>query len=110
MGFFLFLLVTATLLIRPAELLPELRSARLYETTILLCLVFSLSSILEQFSLRSLELRPITLCMFGLLVAVVLSHLYQGNIEGAYEQGLTFLKILIYYLLLVGNITTGGRL
>jgi hypothetical protein len=110
MGFFFFLLVTATLLIRPAELLPELRSARLYEASILLCLACSLSQVLEQLTLRSLETRPITVGMFGLLMAVVLSHLSQGNTELAVEQGVVFLKIVVYYLLLVGNINSAARM
>jgi hypothetical protein len=110
MGFFLFLLVTATLLIRPAEQFPELRGVRLYEAIILLCFAFSFSSVLEQFTLRSLELRPITLCMFGLLVAVPLSHLSQGEGRLAAQRGFEFFKIVVYYLLLVGNVTTGLRL
>jgi O-antigen ligase len=110
MGFFFFLLVTAVLLIRPSELVPELRSVHVYEITILLCLVFSLSPVLQQFSLRSLVVRPITLCLFGLLPAVALSQLAQGNIQGTFEQSLAFLKIVIYYLLLVANITNVVRL
>jgi hypothetical protein len=110
MGFFLFLLVTATLLIRPAEMLPELRSVRLYELTILLCCAFSLPNLLEQFTVRSLRQRPITLCVFGLFFVAILSHLAQGSVEGALEHGLTFFKIVIFYLLAVGNLTTAYRL
>ena len=34
MGFFFFLLVTATLLIRPSEQIPELRGIRIYEVPV----------------------------------------------------------------------------
>ena len=110
MGFILFLLVTATLLIRPAEQLSELQGLRLYETLILLCFAFSFSSVLDQFTIAKLEIRPISLCMFGLVCAVALAHLSQGNAAGAAENGFEFFKILVYYLLLVGNITTTFRL
>jgi hypothetical protein len=110
MGFFLFLLVTATLLIRPAEQMPELYGAHLYETFIVLCFAFSMTSILDQFSLKSLENRPITLCVFGLLLAVVISHLAQGNADKAAMTGFEFAKAIVYYLLLVGNVNTAARL
>jgi putative inorganic carbon (hco3(-)) transporter len=110
MGFFLFLLVTATLLIRPAEQFTELHGLRLYETVILLCFAFSFSSVLEQFSIPNLETRPISICMFGLVFAVLFSHLSQGNAAGAAQNGFEFFKILVYYVLLVGNITTTLRL
>jgi len=110
MGFFLFLLVTATLLIRPAEQLPELRELRLYETLILLCFAFSISSVLQQFNLKNIDARPVTICVFGLLAAVMLSHLSQGNTAAAGETGFEFAKVLVFYVLLVGNITTTLRL
>jgi hypothetical protein len=110
MGFFLFLLVTATLLIRPAEQFQELRGARLYEAVIILCFVFSLGSVLEQFTINNLESRPITLCLFGMLLAVVLSLLAQGKVDQAGEYGFEFFKIVVYYVLLVANVTTVGRL
>jgi hypothetical protein len=110
MGFFLFLLVTATLLIRPAEQIPDLRGVRLYECLILLCFGFSFSAVLEQFSVRSLEARPITVCVLGLLLAVVLSQLAQGHPEAAGDAGFEFFKVVVYYILLVGNITSTLRL
>jgi hypothetical protein len=110
MGFFFFLLVTATLLIRPAEQLPELHGAHVYEVLIILCFVFSFGSILEQFSIKSLEARPITICLLGLLLAVFLSHMARGNGEKAWLTGFEFAKVVVYYLLLVGNVTTTARL
>ncbi|HYV35738.1 MAG TPA: O-antigen ligase family protein [Gemmataceae bacterium] len=110
MGFILFILVTATLLIRPAEQLPELQSLRIYESLIILCFVFSFGAVLEQFTMRNLETRPITICLLGLLIAVPLSHLSQGNALAAADTSFEFFKIVIYYVLLVGNITTVLRL
>jgi len=110
MGFFLFLLVTATLLIRPGEQFAELHGVRLYEALILLCFAFSFSSVLEQFTRKNLETRPISICTFGLLFAVALSNLSQGNAAAAADNGFEFFKIVVYYVLLVGNITTTFRL
>jgi hypothetical protein len=110
MGFFLFLLVTATLLIRPAEQFPELRGVRIYEALILLCFAFSFGSVLEQFTVKNLETRPISLCVIGLLVAVVASQLAQGNAVAAGNSGFEFFKLVVYFVLLVGNVTTVFRL
>jgi len=44
------------------ERLPELQGAHLYEAFIILCFAFSFSSILQQFTLQSLEARPIGGC------------------------------------------------
>jgi O-Antigen ligase len=110
MGFIFFVLATAALLIRPGEQFPELRGARIYEALILLCAVFSISEVLQQFTLRALEVRPINLCLLGLLVAVVLSHVTQGNSKLAVDDGFEFFKVVVYYVLLVANITTALRL
>src|SRR5580765_6003661 len=110
MGFILFLLATATLLIRPGEQLPELQSVRIYETLVILCLAFSFNQLVDQFTLSKFDTRPITICMFGLLIAVVLSHLSHGNTPAAAETGYEFFKIIVYYLLLVANITSTLRL
>jgi putative inorganic carbon (hco3(-)) transporter len=109
MGFFLFLLMTAIMLIRPGEQIAELRGVRLYESVILLCFACSFSSVIAQFTIRDLESRPISLCIFGLLAAVVLSHLSQGDLTKAGDAGFEFFKVVVYYVLLVGNVTTTWR-
>jgi hypothetical protein len=110
MGFFLFLVVTANLVIRPAEQLPELRGAHLYEASIILCFLFSFPAVFEQLTLQHLETRPITICMFGVLIAVILSGLAQGDMAQAWDTSFGFAKIIVYYLLLVGTVTTTTRL
>jgi hypothetical protein len=110
MDFFLFLLLNATLFIRPGEIVPDLKDTQIYLYLILVCLGVSLVPVFKQLSIGALRERPITACVFGLLVAVVLSHASHFNTFDARTSGFEFAKILLYYLLLVGVVNTPGRL
>jgi hypothetical protein len=110
MRFYLFILVNAVLFLRPGEIIPELEGARLYEMAILACLAVSVVPVLRQLSTRSLVVRPITLCVLGLFVAVVLSHLSHLYFYGTWVSGVAFAKIVLYYLLLVGIVNSEARL
>jgi hypothetical protein len=110
MSFFLFLLVNATLFIRPAEVVPAVQGWRIYEALIIACLVVALPEIVNHLLGRSLGTQPVTLAVFGLLAAVFLSHASQMDIEKAGERGFEFLKLVLYYLLLVSVVNTPGRL
>src|SRR4051812_20994591 len=102
MAFFFFLLLNAVLFIRPEELVPELLGLQLYQALIVVCLVMTVPAVLRQLTARSLGTQPITLCVVGLLAAVILSqvsHLQFGiGLESAQEFG----KVVLYYLLFVG--------
>lgn len=110
MSFFLFLLVNATLFIRPAEIVPALLGWRIYEALILLCLLAALPEVLAWLSGRSLESQPVTLCVLGLAAAAVISHLAPMRTEEALAAGEEFVKLLVYYVLLVSVINTPGRM
>src|SRR5262249_40737898 len=101
MAYFLFLLVNATLFLRQAELVGELEGIPLYEYLILTCAVFALPEVLKYLGGRTLEAQPISLCVFGLLGAVLLAQLPTLNVAEAWRTGFHFLKVLVYYLLLV---------
>jgi O-antigen ligase len=106
----LFLLLNATLFLRPAEIIPQLTGLPIYEVVILTCLALSLPSVLRQFRYRALMENPITLCVLGMLPAIVLSHLSKGDTWYARTLGTEFIKVILYYLLLVGLVNTPGRL
>jgi O-antigen ligase len=110
MAFFLFLLVNATLFIRPAEIVPALLGWEIYFYVILACLVAAAPDVLRYLTGQSLETQPITLCVFGLLIAILLPSFLTGDVAEAWRTGFHFLKIIVYYLLFVSLVTTPARL
>jgi hypothetical protein len=109
-GFFLFLALNAVLFLRPAEIVPALDVLPIYELLILGTLVACRATVAEQLSLSSLVRYPVTLCAVGFLLAILLSHLARFDLYTAREMTLTFAKVLLYYLLLVGVVRSPGRL
>jgi hypothetical protein len=110
LGFGLFLLVNATLFVRPADVIPALVGWEIYQYLILLCLLVSFPGVLAHLSSGKLESRPIDVCVLGLLPAVVLSHLTHVYLGGAATSFVLFLKILVYYFLFASLVTTPARL
>jgi O-antigen ligase len=109
-GFFLLILATGVLFVRPGDLFPVIGDAPIYEVLIILCLLASLPVVLEQLNRVKLLARPPTLFVLLLLPAVILSHLSHGDIYDARIMAVVVLKVLIYFLLLIGLIDTPARL
>jgi hypothetical protein len=110
MGFLLFILMNATLFIRPGEIVPGLEEWPIYQWVILSCLVVAYPRVLDQFTRDALVSRPMTVCVVGLWVAVVLSLLVRMATFQARETGFEFGKVILYYLLLVAVVDTPERL
>src|SRR6266571_251520 len=110
MRFSLFILANAMLFIRPSELVPELGDFELYRYVIGLCLLVSLPVVAQQVVTRCAAVPPIAGCVLALFPAVILSHVSHGNAEDALEQGIEFVKVLAYFLLFLGLVTTATRL
>ena len=110
MGLFLFILVNATLFIRPAEIVPELLELPIYNVLMISSIIATLPAILRLLSLRSLISSPITACVLGILAMVILSHLGNGNTTYARTMGFEFSKIVLYYLVLVALLDTPAKL
>ncbi|HXT60355.1 MAG TPA: O-antigen ligase family protein [Pirellulales bacterium] len=110
MSFFLFLAVTAALFARPGEIVPELEGLPIYEWLILACLAASAFSASEQLSPQTLAAQPLNLAVLGTLAAIFLSHASHGDLWSARYGALDFLKVVIYYVLLVANVDTPARL
>jgi putative inorganic carbon (hco3(-)) transporter len=110
MAFFLFLLVNAALFIRPAEIVPALQGWEVYFYAIVVCFLAATPDVLRYLTGESLEKQPITLSVFGLLLAVGLSPLVGGDIAESWRTGVPFAKMVVYYLLFVSLVNTPARL
>jgi putative inorganic carbon (hco3(-)) transporter len=109
-GFWLFILVNAALFIRPAEIVAGWENLQIYLYLIVASLAFSLPVVLPQLTWSSLRRNPITLCVIGLLFAIILSHLSHSDFYSARMGATEFGKVVIYYLLLVGLLDSPKRL
>ena len=109
MSFALFLLLNAVLLIRPEELFPDLAGLRLYLIVIVLCTAVSILDVLQQLSLESLIRNPITTCVLGVLLSVVVSLVFRGMIGEGLDVGGEIGKVILYYLLFVAVVNTPQR-
>lgn len=110
MSFFLLILVTAILFIRPNDFIPVLESIQLYLIAILACLATSVNVVTEQLSGDSLRRRPITACVFGLFWVTLLSNLCNFRFDGLVNHGIDFVKQTLFYLLVVGLVNSRNRL
>lgn len=110
LGFTLFMLVNATLFLRPGELFPQLGDLPIYESLIAGALIAAFPVVLKQLSPKRLWARPWTLCVLGMLPAIMLSNLSHGDTWSARMGAMGFSKILIFYLLLVGLVNSPKRL
>lgn len=109
-GFSLCILVTAALLVRPADLLPSLEHLPIYNVLIIACLVVSLPEVLRQLAPQSLSASPITVCVIGILAVVAVTNFAHFPPDAAAADAVEFAKVLLYYLLLVGLIDGPARL
>lgn len=110
MDFFLFLLVNATLFIRPGELIPALYGWPVYNYIILASLLVAAPAVLNQLNEKSLVQNPTTVCVLGVWGFIVFSHLARADFGAAWEDGFEFAKVVAYFLLLVGVVNTPRRL
>jgi O-antigen ligase len=110
MGFFLFCLLNAVLFLRPAELVPSLIGLPIYQVVILLNLVAAFPALLSQLQADNLRRNPITLCVFGVLLAVPLSHLRHFDTWSARFSFMDYGKTVLYFLLFIAVINTERRL
>ncbi len=109
-AFSLFLLVNATLILRPAELVSALASLPIYEVLIVTACAMSFRQMQRQMSMPALYRQPMTLCVVGVFVAVLLSHVTHMYLGGTKDSGISFLKTVVYYVLLMAAVDTPERL
>ncbi|PAY21309.1 hypothetical protein CKO51_01655 [Rhodopirellula sp. SM50] len=109
-GFALLLATTATLFVRPADLVPALDKWPIYQVLIVACLAVSARACARQLSHGRLIHRPITAALLLLVVAVGMSHLSHGFVWAARMSMLEVSKLIALYVLIIGLVNTPTRL
>src|SRR6188768_863603 len=100
MEFALFLLVNVALFLRPQDLIAVLAGVPVYNILIVLNLMLAVPLIV-QYVQRGLHHVPATVCVFGILAAIVISLIARADFGGALYWGSEFLKVVAYFLLMV---------
>ena len=108
--FFGFIVVNAALFVRPGEIVPAVMGWPIYAVVATAALLLALPAVLMQFGLQSLTERPITVCVIGVLLAIMMSQLTNFSVWGARTSGEEFFKVLLYYLLLLAAVDSVERL
>jgi O-antigen ligase len=107
MDWFFFILLNAAFFIRPGDLLQS-ADLPVYNVLMIACLVVSGARVLQM--IRSSSQSPVTVCVLGLVVSCILSHLSRGRLGPALADGFYMVKIVPYYLLLIALVDTPKRL
>jgi hypothetical protein len=110
MGYWLFLLVNAALFLRPAELIPNLHQAPLYEMAIVPCIFVSLPRVARVIGPDVLFAHPIRALVVGLMGTVVISAVLNGWTTEHLQDCIEFAKLLIYFLLMIALVDTPAKL
>lgn len=110
LSYFLFVVCTGVLFVRPAELVESLVNAPLYEVAILCGLTIAAPRILGQITTRSLVANPVTFCVVALVAAVALSHVSHLAIGDGARSAFAFLKVALSFLFCVAVLDSRARL
>ena len=110
LDFLLFLLLNFTLFVRPTDFLEGYEQLQIYNYVILTTLAIAGAKIANYFSSGQAFRDPITACVLGLVPAVALSHLSHFDLYSARTWTFEFIKVVLYYLLLVTVVNTTRRL
>ncbi|MEX2175675.1 MAG: O-antigen ligase family protein [Pirellulaceae bacterium] len=108
MDFALFILVNCALFLRPQDLVSGLETVPLYNVLIVVNLLVAAPAIVHQLK-RGIGRSPATVCVIGILVALVLSLVVRADLDKAWEWGLEFLKVVAYFLLITAVLTNAQR-
>jgi putative inorganic carbon (hco3(-)) transporter len=108
--FVLFLLVTAIMIVRPADFVPGLEGANLYLIAIVPCILLSSHKVIPQLTTAGLRERPVLVFGIGILLVSMISNLVHVQFQAGFDFATEFLKILMFYLLMLGHIDSPARL
>ncbi|MBA3315018.1 MAG: O-antigen ligase family protein [Planctomycetaceae bacterium] len=98
------------LFIRPAELVPELATVPVYNIVIVAALIAALPALVNLLTPSSLAAQPPVVCVLLLLPAIVVSFPLDLIGWGLRTAAMDFLKVVLYFLLLLAVVNTERRL
>lgn len=109
MEFFFFIMVTATLFVRPAELVESLSVVPFYNITLSLCLVVAFIPLCNMLTSQRLTKDPVTFSVSIVMIMIFVSNMMNMDLYYARMNAFEFIKTLLYYLLLIVTVTTPSR-
>lgn len=109
LSFFLLCLVTATMILRPAEIVTSLVGLPIYEGLIAATILTAHMSLLQQFKPTSLLKQPVTMCLVGVAVAIPISHMTHSYVGGAVNGLSEFIRSAMLFPLLVAILDRWSR-
>jgi hypothetical protein len=101
LAFTLFCLVTATMILRPGEMITALAPIPFYEVLILSTFALAHQGVIRQFKFDSLKRQPVALCLVGVFVAIPLSQLTHAYLGGTVNSTIEFTKAAMLFVLLI---------
>ncbi len=110
LGFFLFILLNASLFIRPVDLIESLAGWPIYNVLIVSSLAVSAGAVLFQLTRGSLSRNPIHACTLCFWACMVLSLLSQFLIGEAINIGIELGKTVLFYFLVVALLESYPRI
>jgi hypothetical protein len=110
LGYFLFILLNATLFIRPSELVPALETLPIYLIIIRLCLIFTFPQILKSVVNRPLADQPILVCVLGLFASGILSYLAHFRLYETRVTAVDLFKPVMYFTLVTSLLDSSDRM
>ena len=109
-AFDLFILINATLFLRPSEIVPGLGGWPIYEVLNLLCISLCFPQMMQKLRGARLAAAPVVACVVGLQFSVILTDLSHFAFDSALTSGTDFAKVLAYFLMLITVVDTPKRL
>ncbi len=110
MDFFLFVVVTAIVFIRPTDFVPGLEQVPLYLIAIVLCIILSWNKLVPFISGAALREQPVLVLGIGVLSMLTVSTITHGLFEKGFTPVVEVSKILVFYLLLQAQLNSPSRL
>lgn len=109
-GFFFYNLVIITLIVRPAELIADLKDLPLYEISILFALLFAGPRLGQPFHPDRLRKHPIVACVAAVFGFAIFSHFTHFYLSGVKDALLDFGKVILFYAMTIAYLDTPRRL